>query len=75
MSAAPFDQKPSLNLAMRSDVIATPHTAGLTPDAIEHQALDTVRQVAELLSGRIPKEAVNVAKATRLARLGINDLT
>jgi len=70
-----FDQKPSLNLAMRSDVIATPHTAGLTPGAIEHQALDTVRQVAELLSGRIPKEAVNVAKATRLARLGINDLT
>jgi len=69
-----FDQKPSLNLASRSDVIATPHTAGLTPDAIEHQAFDTVRQVGELLSGRIPKEAVNAPKATRLTRLGINHL-
>jgi D-3-phosphoglycerate dehydrogenase / 2-oxoglutarate reductase len=69
-----FDQKPSLDLARRADVIATPHTAGLTPDAIEHQALDTVRQVGELLSGRIPKEAVNADKATRLTRLGINHL-
>src|SRR4051794_122756 len=69
-----FDQKPSLELARRADVIATPHTAGLTPDAIGHQAFDTVRQVAELLSGRIPKEAVNTAQATRLARLGINSL-
>jgi len=70
-----FDQKPSLNLASRSDVIATPHTAGLTPDAIEHQAFDTVRQVGDLVAGRIPPEAVNRAKATRLTRLGINDLT
>jgi D-3-phosphoglycerate dehydrogenase / 2-oxoglutarate reductase len=70
-----FDQKPSLELARRADVIATPHTAGLTPDSIEHQAFDTVRQVGELLAGRIPKEAVNTAKATRLTRLGINDLT
>ena len=30
-----FDQKPSLDLAGRADVIATPHTAGLTPDAID----------------------------------------
>jgi D-3-phosphoglycerate dehydrogenase len=70
-----FDQKPSLALARRPDVIATPHTAGLTPDAIEHQAFDTVRQVGELFAGRIPPEAVNRHKATRLARLGINDLT
>ena len=70
-----FDQKPSLNLASRADVIATPHTAGLTPDAIEHQAFDTVRQVAELAAGRVPPGAVNTAKATRLTRLGINDLT
>ncbi len=70
-----FDQKPSLNLASRADVIATPHTAGLTPDAIEHQAFDTVRQVRDLVAGRIPPEAVNRQKATRLARLGINDLT
>ena len=70
-----FDQKPSLDLARRADVIATPHTAGLTPDSIEHQAFDTVRQVADLVAGRVPPEAVNKAKATRLARLGINDLT
>jgi D-3-phosphoglycerate dehydrogenase len=70
-----FDQKPSLNLASRADVIATPHTAGLTPDAIEHQALDTVKQVAELVAKRVPPGAVNTAKATRLTRLGINDLT
>jgi D-3-phosphoglycerate dehydrogenase len=70
-----FDQKPSLALARRGDVIATPHTAGLTPDSIEHQAFDTVRQVADLVAGRIPPEAVNKEKATRLARLGINDLT
>jgi D-3-phosphoglycerate dehydrogenase / 2-oxoglutarate reductase len=70
-----FDQKPSLDLARRADVIATPHTAGLTPDAIEHQAFDTVRQVADLVAGRIPPEAINRAKATRLTRLGINDLT
>jgi D-3-phosphoglycerate dehydrogenase len=69
-----FDQKPSLNLARRPDVIATPHIAGLTPDAIEHQAFDTVRQVGDLVAGRIPPEAVNRAKATRLTRLGINDL-
>lgn len=70
-----FDQKPSLVLAKRADVIATPHTAGLTPASIEHQAFDTVRQVGDLLAGRIPPEAVNRQKATRLARLGINDLT
>jgi D-3-phosphoglycerate dehydrogenase len=70
-----FDQKPSLNLASRADVIATPHIAGLTPDAIEHQAFDTVKQVAELVAKRVPPGAVNTAKATRLTRLGINDLT
>jgi D-3-phosphoglycerate dehydrogenase / 2-oxoglutarate reductase len=66
-----FDQKPSLDLARRVDVIATPHTAGLTPDAIEHQAFDTVKQVAELVAGRVPPGAVNTAQASRLARLGI----
>jgi D-3-phosphoglycerate dehydrogenase / 2-oxoglutarate reductase len=70
-----FDQKPSLDLARRANVIATPHTAGLTPDAIEHQAFDTVKQVAEFVAGRVPPGAVNTTKATRLARLGINNLT
>lgn len=63
------DQKPSLFLAQRPDVIATPHTAGLTPEAAEHQAFDTVKQTAELLAGRMPPGAANPAAAIRLARL------
>lgn len=63
------DQKPSLRLARRADVIATPHTAGLTPDAIEHQAFDTVRQVRDLLAGKVPEGAVNAEAASRLVRL------
>jgi D-3-phosphoglycerate dehydrogenase len=63
------DQKPSLVLAGRSDVVATPHTAGLTPEAAEHQAFDTVNQVAELLAGRMPPGAANPDAAHRLERL------
>ncbi|MBV9347372.1 MAG: hydroxyacid dehydrogenase, partial [Pseudolabrys sp.] len=51
------DQKPSLFLAKRKDVLATPHTAGLTPEAAEHQAYDTVKQAEALLAGRIPPGA------------------
>jgi D-3-phosphoglycerate dehydrogenase / 2-oxoglutarate reductase len=63
------DQMPSLALAGRADVIATPHTAGLTPDAAEHQAFDTVNQVKELLAGRMPPGAANPQAANRLSRL------
>lgn len=63
------DQMPSLDVARRPDVIATPHAAGLTPEAIEHQAFDTVHQVAELVTGRVPPGAVNADAASRLARL------
>jgi D-3-phosphoglycerate dehydrogenase len=63
------DQMPAMRLAARPDVIATPHIAGLTPDAIEHQAFDTVRQVAELVAGRVPPGAVNTEAAHRLSRL------
>ncbi|MBV8185195.1 MAG: hydroxyacid dehydrogenase [Hyphomicrobiales bacterium] len=63
------DQKPSLRLASRADVIATPHIAGLTPSAIEHQAFDTVEQARALVAGNVPRGAVNAEKATRLARL------
>jgi len=55
--------------AERADVVATPHIAGLTPDAIEHQAFDTVNQVKELLAGRVPPGAVNADAAHRLSRL------
>ena len=57
---------PTPALARRPDVIATPHVGGLTPQAIEHQALETVAQVAEIVKGRAPKGAVNTDKATRL---------
>ncbi len=63
------DQMPSLALAKRADVIATPHIAGLTPDAAEHQAFDTVHQVADLIAGRIPQGAANAKEAKRLGRL------
>ena len=63
------DQMPSLALARRADVIATPHVAGLTPDAAEHQAFDTVNQVKELLAERMPEGAANPQAAHRLSRL------
>jgi len=63
------DQMPSLALARRADVIATPHMAGLTPDAAEHQAFDTVNQVKDLIAGRMPAGAANPQAAGRLIRL------
>ena len=65
------DQRPSSFLAGRPDVIATPHIGGMTPEAMEHQALDTVRQVAALARGEMPDNAVNAAAALRLSRLKI----
>ena len=63
------DQMPSPALSRHPQVVATPHVGGLTPQAIEHQSLETVAQVAEILQGRAPKGAVNAASATRLSRL------
>ncbi|WP_376096915.1 NAD(P)-dependent oxidoreductase [Roseomonas sp. CCTCC AB2023176] len=63
------DQMPTPRLASRPDVIATPHLAGLTPQAAEHQAMDTVAQVADLAAGRVPEHAVNLEQAHRLSRL------
>lgn len=59
------DQMPSPALAARPDVTATPHIGGLTPPAIENQALDTVSQVAALLRGEVPDGAVNAECWTR----------
>jgi D-3-phosphoglycerate dehydrogenase len=66
------DQRPDPALAARANVVATPHVGGLTPEAAEHQAMDTVRQVAALARGAMPERALNAQKATRLARLGIS---
>jgi D-3-phosphoglycerate dehydrogenase len=63
------DQMPSPPLAALPNVIATPHIGGLVPEAISHQALETTRQVAEILQGRAPPGAVNSEHASRLARL------
>jgi D-3-phosphoglycerate dehydrogenase / 2-oxoglutarate reductase len=63
------DQMPAPSIARHPLVIATPHTAGLTQPAIEHQSLETVAQVAEILRGRAPTGAVNAEHATRLSRL------
>lgn len=59
------DQMPTPRLAARADVIATPHAAGLTLPAIEHQSLETVAQAAEIIKGRAPKGAVNAEHWTR----------
>ncbi|MBL8286802.1 MAG: hydroxyacid dehydrogenase [Rubrivivax sp.] len=63
------DQMPSPALAAHPLVIATPHIGGLTPAAVEHQALETVAQLAELLRGGMPRGAVNPQRASRLAAL------
>jgi len=63
------DQMPTPAIARRPDVIATPHTAGLTLPAIEHQSMETVAQAGEILKGRAPKGAVNAEHWTRKALL------
>jgi D-3-phosphoglycerate dehydrogenase / 2-oxoglutarate reductase len=60
-----LDQMPTPALAARMDVIATPHIGGLTPPAIEAQALDTVEQVRELADGQVPHGSVNADHWTR----------
>ena len=60
------DQMPSAELARLPNVIATPHIGGLTPPAIEAQALETVGQVATIVKGEAPRGAVNAEHWTRL---------
>ena len=62
------DQMPTRVLAAHPRVIATPHIGGLTQPAIEHQALETVEQLAMLVGGQLPPGAVNAAAATRWRR-------
>lgn len=60
------DQRPNPLLAARADVVATPHIGGMTPEAMEHQAMDTVRQIVALARGEMPEGAVNADAAFRL---------
>lgn len=59
------DQMPMPELAKLPNVIATPHVGGLTPQAIEHQSSETVRQVAAIIKGEAPLGAVNADRWTR----------
>ena len=63
------DQQPSLRLARLPNVVAVPHVAGLTAEASEYQAFETVQQIREILGGKVPALAVNAHRATRLSRL------
>ena len=60
-----LDQMPTPELAKLPNVIATPHVGGLTPQAIEHQSAETVRQVAVIIKGEAPVGAVNAERWTR----------
>ncbi len=62
------DQRPNPLLAARADVLATPHIGGMTPEAMEHQAMDTVRQIASLARREMPDGAVNADAAFRVQR-------
>jgi len=59
------DQMPSPELTKLPNVIATPHIGGLTPPAIESQALETVRQVGRIIAGEAPNGAVNADRWSR----------
>jgi D-3-phosphoglycerate dehydrogenase len=59
------DQMPTPAIAAMAGVIATPHIGGLTPPAIEAQALHTVEQVRALVSGAVPEGAVNTETWSR----------
>ena len=62
------DQMPVPALAARQDVVATPHVGGLTREAAEHQAIQTVRQAESILRGEVPGGAVNAGSAYRFRR-------
>lgn len=63
------DNMPTPALAAHPRVIATPHVGAYTPASVEHQAMETVEQVAQILSGRAPAGALNAEHATRLQQL------
>ena len=65
------DQMPTPELAKLPNVVATPHVGGLTPQAIEYQSLETVRQVEAITNGEVPQGAVNAERWTRRPRAAL----
>ncbi len=65
------DEQPNPSIARLPNVVAVPHVAGLTRQASDHQAFETVRQIRELISGKVPALAVNAHRAQRLDRLRV----
>jgi D-3-phosphoglycerate dehydrogenase len=63
------DEQPNPGIASLANVVAVPHVAGLTREASDHQAFETVRQIRELMAGKIPALALNAHRALRLDRL------
>lgn len=63
------DEQPHPRIAALPNVIAVPHVAGLTREATDHQAFETVRQIRDLMAGKMPELAVNGPMARRLDRL------
>lgn len=59
------DQMPTLAIARHPKVIATPHVGGLTP-SLHEQSVEAVAQVAEIIAGRMPGNALNADHARRL---------
>lgn len=64
-----LDEQPSPRIAGLVNVVAVPHVAGLTREASDHQAFETVRQIRDLMAGKIPALALNAHRALRLDRL------
>lgn len=60
------DQRPSMVLAARPDVVATPHLGGLTPENADAQARSSVEQIQAMLDGTTPPRSVNPDRASRL---------
>jgi D-3-phosphoglycerate dehydrogenase len=59
------DQMPAPAIAAHPKVIATPHLGGLTP-SLHQQSVEAVSQVAEIIAGRIPGNALNAEHAHRM---------
>lgn len=59
------DQMPDPTIAAHPRVIATPHVGGLTP-SLHQQSVEAVGQVAEIIAGRVPHNALNPDHARRM---------